>query len=153
MQKVICPECGTKGYALEKSSENFEGEFYIWETPYCPHCGKLLYVDEIQKKNIENKRNAIRKARGLVSYEDLLKLPKRYGISRDFLNLILNLDNYDDAIYVSVWDGEVPTKEESDRIRDAHEPAKFMKMLEAVGDKIPTEKYEKVHRRVRGMIK
>jgi len=154
-----CDHCGHKGLVrMEQMQTNSYGvsakEVFLM-CPVCKHCE--MDTESINQTS-KNFREATRKHLGRVSFEDTLKLPKRYGVSRELLNTILELDEMlkkeSDLprIIRSVWDDRIPDEGENERIRRALEsPKYFLERLEAAKDKIPAERYEKIHARVSRM--
>lgn len=152
VKNVHCDDCGHKGYAVAKEMypalTDKDGNTVVeYESlvAYCPECRKIMYIDEIAKENSKRLNDAIRAKFGLVSFEDTLKLPRRYAVPREFMTKILDLDE-------SVWDGAAPTDDESDRIKMAlADPKYFIEQLDKAKDVMPKAKYEKVRKRAARM--
>ena len=165
MSDIYCPECGHKGYEINKilayadydifGNPNENGPKYLHMEAYCPVCKHLIYVDSIRQENIKNATNAQRKYFGLVSLSELKLLPKRYGVPREMVNIILDLDSelaLKDSFGKSIWEGEILTSDESDRVRMAiNDASYFLKMLDEHKAVLPTEFYERVRPRIANM--
>lgn len=137
IRNVFCPNCGHEGYELKTEIIAENGITYEELVPVCADCGSWFYIDEVQQENIRRRRKAL----GLVSYEDVLRLPKKYGVPRDLLDIILDLNG--------VWEGKFPTEDESGRIEQAlNNPKYFLERLDMAKNELPKARYEKIRARV-----
>lgn len=147
---ISCPCCGHKGIVGVVTVKEIKDVPYEELEPYCSECNSYFVDHTVLDQSIENKRKAMRKAYGLVSLEDILKLPKMYGVSRELLEIILDL--HTGGFGCTIWEGEIPTSDESDAIKQALvDPKFFLNRLEAVKNRIPKEKYIKLHKRAASM--
>ena len=154
-QRTWCYNCGYEGYVTEEVDapllfdeygQAIEGATYKYVEAYCPKCKTLIEVDSIREENIERKRQAEREHFGLISYEELRKIPKRYGVPREAVNIILDLEGE------SIWEGEPLSSDESDRAKKALEdPRYFLERMDEVKDSLPRELYERVRPRIANM--
>ena len=162
--KAKCYWCGCEdyeiseheAYALHDENGNPIGPKYKHIVVYCPECEHVFQIEEVNQGNLERKRQAERDFLGVVPYEDFLKLPKKYGVPREMIDIILNLESdlmlKDGAYGVSLWDGEVPTSDESDRIQKAlDDPAYFLECMDKTD--LPDDFCKRVRPRIEKMAK
>ena len=151
-----CYNCGNDNYAtqeveaylLDENGQPVEdGPTYKYIEAYCPKCDSEIYVEKIKHENILRKRKADREYFNLVPEEYLFKLPKKYKLPRSVINIVLDFQGElaleDGVVGISMWDGELPSSEESDKIRKAVEsPTYFLEQFEKAKDKLPDGVYK-----------
>lgn len=119
---------------------------------YCPKCKKSYYMEELQLDYFRKKDAVNRKAANLISYKDMVKLPRRYSVSRKDIETILELDNDD---LWDIWvDYKTPSTEQSDKMKQAlNDPVYFIKQLKKHRRDIDIEAYARALKRAEGFLK
>lgn len=165
MVNVYCPNCGHDSYRLREYREFAEydefgspvenGAVFNCLEPYCPECGTVFFVEEIHEENLRREAEAQREFHDLATEGELKLLPKRYGVSRENVSIILNLESelmLNDVQGRSVWKGAVLTSDETKRVRMAvGDAGYFLDMLDRSRYELPGEVYERVRPRIARM--
>lgn len=136
---MFCVECGKD--VKYKIGENEKGIYaddtgelmgtYIEKTAYCPHCKRILFVNEIEVENQKNYIAAIYKIGNIITEDEIKKITRKYGILRRYLNKIVGIEDFIDS-------------DTSDLLREMYESKeKYLEVLEANKDKISEKVYQK----------
>ena len=79
----------------------------------------------------------MRKIAGIITFEDIKKIPRRYAIPRLYLNIVME-------IKTPIWEEEIPTTRESNRLKKVlHDKEEYLKYLQRKKGKIPEFIYER----------
>lgn len=111
----------------------------------CSECGSEVYAAEVEDNNLKALYDAYRKSNSIISLEKILEIPKKYGIGKRPLSLMLG---WGEMTFSRYCDGDMPTKQYSDiLLRIYNEPAYYLSVLENNKDKLKsTITYEKSKR-------
>ena len=144
---VFCPECRQDlRFSIREKPDSAElkGEVYkfISKAAYCENCGTEVYVPEIEDENLKLLYDAYRKKQDIISLENIREIPEKYNIGRRPLSLLLG---WGEQTYSRYYDGDMPTKEYSEKLKQVHsDPAYYLTMLESGKENLKSEKaYEK----------
>lgn len=92
----------------------------------CAECGEEMSIPGLIDKNVQEIDEQYRAVEGLVSMEDIERLMKIYKIGKAPLSLALGFGEVTIPRYL---EGQVPSKEYSDIVKDALTSPAYMKML------------------------
>lgn len=146
-KKVFCEEC-RKDVAYTVTdiimNEKLKDETYEFKgkVAFCQECGAEVYVSEIEDDNLKVLYDAYRKRHGIISLEKILELPKKYGIGKRPLSLLLG---WGEITFSRYSEGDMPAKHYSEILEKIYEdPALYRDLLENNKEKLksPTA-YEK----------
>lgn len=128
-RKDFCIECRKETeYLLQKKDivKTIRDREYIFDitVALCTECGEEMSLPGLIDKNVQEIDEQYRAVAGLVSVEDIEKLMKLYKIGKAPLSLALGFGEITVSRYL---EGQVPSKEYSDIIRQAIASPAFMK--------------------------
>ena len=144
--KAFCEECREfVNYNLTEKvlTGNAKGErcSYTGKEARCEKCGSLVYIPEILDYNLKALYDEYRKKHGIMSAEEIRKVPEKYKIGKGPLSLLLG---WGKNTYTHYCEGHTPTKKYSDAIAEiASDPEAYLRLLEEGRDKIKPEAYKK----------
>lgn len=145
-RKDFCIECRKETwYSLQKKDiiRTIRDKEYVFgiTVALCDECGEEMSLPGLIDKNVREIDEQYRAYEGLVSVEDIEKLMKIYKIGKAPLSLALGFGEVTVSRYL---EGQVPSKEYSDIIRQALASPAYMKsrLLENRG-KITDAAYKK----------
>lgn len=125
----FCIECRKDtGYFLQrkrivKTIRGKEYEFNV-TAAVCAECGAEMSIPGLIDKNVKEIDEQYREMEGLVTVEDIQKLMQIYKIGKEPVSLALGFG----AVTVTRYlDGQIPSKEYSDVIREALSSPAYMK--------------------------
>ena len=117
-----------------------EYEFLV-TAAICKECGEEMSIPGLMDQNIREIDAQYRAAENIVSTNDIQKLMAMYNIGKSTLSLALGFGEVTITRYL---DGQVPSKEYSDIIRQALSSADYMeKMLNQNREKVGETAYNK----------
>ena len=125
----FCIECRKEtGYFLRRKeiAKIIRDKEYTFDvtTAICAECGEEMSIPGIIDKNVQEIDEQYRRYEGLVTVEDIEKLMQVYKIGKEPVSLALGFG----AVTVTRYlDGQVPSKEYSDIIKEALSSPAFMK--------------------------
>ena len=147
-RKDFCIECRKETqYSLKKKSitkviRDKEYTFGI-TAAVCADCGAEMSIPGLIDKNTHEVDEQYREMERLVSISDIESLMKIYKIGKAPLSLALGFGEVTITRYL---DGQIPSKEYSDIIREALTSPEFMReKMEANRDKISDTAYNKAY--------
>lgn len=115
----------------------------------CNICKTEVYVPELDDDNTQNKkeamiavRDAYRKANGIIPYEQIREIPKKYNIGKRPLSLVLG---WGELTFTRYWSPlNVPTKQYNETLKRVYQEPRFYKeLLDQNKNLIHPEAYEK----------
>jgi len=163
-EKVTCEHCKKLVFYSIDSNEMAEVKFknqcfkYPIKIARCNDCKGEVSVHEVQDFNqeIEKKaiiavRNAYREAEGIISYEKIREIPKKYNIGKRPLSLILG---WGEQTFTRYWSPlNVPTKQYNEILKRVYQEPKFYaELLEKNKKLIHPEAYEKSKRKLEQLL-
>ncbi|HPO27237.1 MAG TPA: type II toxin-antitoxin system MqsA family antitoxin, partial [Petrotogaceae bacterium] len=116
---------------------------------FCPVCKSNLYVESIHSENMEKGLQLYRKKHDLVSPLEIKEVRKLYDISQSLFSKILGIGEATIRRYET---GMIPSKINSDTIKQARSPKAFMNFVEQNKENISPEDYEKVSAAVKNLL-
>ena len=125
----FCIECRKEtGYFLRRKeiAKTIRDKEYTFDvtTAICAECGEEMSIPGLIDKNVQEIDEQYRRYEGLVTVEDIEKLMQVYKIGKEPVSLALGFG----AVTVTRYlDGQVPSKEYSDIIKEALSSPAFMK--------------------------
>ena len=149
---IFCEEC-RKDVAynvIEVQMEaKLKGEEYLYKgkKAVCNECGAEVYIPEVDDINLKLLYDAYRVKHDLISLEAILGIPKRYGIGKRPLSLLLG---WGEMTYSRYCDGYLPTKQYSKILKRVYDdPEYYYNLLEDNKDNLKSSMaYEKSKRAV-----
>ncbi len=107
---------------------------YVGRRALCDECGNEVYVAEVEDGNLKALYDSYRKEHGIISLEKILAIPKKYGIGKRPLSLVLG---WGEMTFSRYYDGNMPTKQYSDTLRKVYnDPDYYLTLLENNKDKL-----------------
>lgn len=155
-EKTFCEEC-RKDVEYIVSDANMTGRIngkeyhYSGKETRCAECGAFVDVPEISDANIDALYEVYRKENDIVPLDVVRAIPKKYGIGKRPLSLLLG---WGELTFSRYCDGNVPTKPYSNVLmRIYNEPKYYLEILEANKDKLKSKRtYEKTRKAVDALI-
>ncbi len=129
---VFCEECRNNvAYTVTEApmigTINKTVYHYCGKEAHCADCDALLYAPEINDANLKALYDVYRRENGMIPLEAILAIPKKYGIDRRSLSLLLG---WDEQTFSRYCDGDIPSKEHSDiLIKLYNDPTYYAEML------------------------
>lgn len=145
-RKDYCIECGKiNEYTLkkEKVKRNIRGKDYEFEitNAYCNKCGEKMSVPGLIDYNVKEIDEQYREIENIIKIEEIMKLMHLYNIGKTPLSLVLG---FGEITITRHLDGQVPSKEYSNTMKEALSSPKYMDLLlEKNKSKIKKSAYEK----------
>ena len=123
----FCPGCfHSSTYTVKRETEtiNLKGEQYdVSQTlAFCDRCGHELLVDELTTENAQVLYDAYRVRHGIISLEDIRRIPQKYNIGKRPLSRILGWGENTLSRYI---DGDIPSKQYSDVLKQILNDAEY----------------------------
>ena len=144
--KDFCITCRREtGYTLKMTTRkkvirNKEYDFFI-EEAICKECGEKINPNGLIDKNVKAIDEQYRKYENLVSVEDIKKCMRLYNLKKETLSKALGFGEITITRYLN---GQVPSKEYSDRIRGVMHSCDLMEQyLEQNRDILTNTAYKK----------
>jgi len=108
----------------------------------CAKCGSEVYVPEILDFNLKSLYDVYRKKNGIISLEKILELPKKYGIGKRPLSLLLG---WGEMTFSRYYEGDMPSKQYSEILQKIYDdPEYYLGFLEKNKDNLKSlNAYEK----------
>lgn len=146
-KKVFCEKCRDDVFFTikkEKLEGKIKGENYRYngKTANCDKCGLQIYVAEINNYNLKSLYDVYRKDHDIISLENILAIPEKYGIGKRPLSLLLG---WGEQTFSRYCDGDMPTNNYSDTLkRIFNDPNFYAEILDQNKDNLKTTlSYEK----------
>ena len=145
-RRDFCIECRKETeYVLQKKNivKNIRDKDYTFviTTAVCTECGSEMSIPGLIDQNVQEVDEQYRKAENIVSIDDIEKLMKIYKIGKAPLSLALGFGEVTVPRYL---EGQMPSKEYSDVIKEALASPAFMKeKLMENRDKLTDAAYKK----------
>lgn len=150
-RRTFCEECRKDVvYKIEKEKvqRELKGESieFIEKKAICDACESEVYVAEINDYNLKALYDAYREKHSIISLENILEIPKKYGIGKRPLSLLLG---WGEMTFSRYCDGYMPSKQYSDElIRIYGDPQYYRSKLEENREKLVSQAaYEKSRRK------
>lgn len=146
---TFCEACRKDVCYLESAvtlRNDLKGETYeyIGKQAVCNECGEDVYVAEVADYNLKALYDAFRGRNGIISHERIMELPKKYGIGKRPLSLLLG---WGEMTFSRYYDGDMPTKQYSDVLqRIYNDPNAYLTLLERSKANLTQTAYEKSKR-------
>ncbi len=154
---TYCDECRKDVIYIEKEMvfrERLNGKKYTYKgiMAICPKCGSEVYVGEIMDSNMDAIYAEYRRKNSLIPLEKLLEIPKKYGIGKRPLSLLLG---WGELTFTRYCEGYMPTKQYSDILQKIYDdPNYYYSILESKRDNLKSNiSYEKSLRATNTVIK
>ena len=108
----------------------------------CSKCGSEVYDPEIVDFNMKSLYDAYRKKNGIIALEKILEIPKKYGIGKRPLSLLLG---WGEMTFSRYCEGDIPSKQYSEILQKIYEsPEFYLNLLEKNKDNLKSSNaYEK----------
>lgn len=152
---AYCPQCSEEvdfDTRIETETTELDGHLYSYEAKqaYCCNCGSavsyLPYLEEAGNAF----GDAVRTEKGIVPLAIVRGLPKKYGIGKRPLSILLG---WGELTYSRFVDGAIPSKEYSDRIQRLYEdPQAYYSCLKKGKDRVSEHAYNKSKRAVERIL-
>lgn len=151
----VCPVCGSediyigKGTATITDKDNNVLTQFEARTCTCDECGAPIYCEEVDRFNRLADAQAKRELHPyLLTLTEIRGLPIRYAIPRKWFKAVMGIPSkhtyHDDPVPFRIFDGELPTYEEEERLRAIHDdPKHYVEFLKLAEGKIPREVFDK----------
>lgn len=144
---VFCEYCRKDVLYTEKEecmSAQLKGENYDYngKITTCEECCNEIYVGDVNDYNLEQLYNEFRKQKNITPLQKILEIPRKYGIGKRGLSLLLG---WGEQTFTRYCDGDMPTKQYSVILQKIYdEPSYYLSILEANKDKLKSKStYEK----------
>ena len=147
-RRDFCIECRKETeYSLQKRDivKSIRDKEYVFTitVAVCAECGEEMSIPGLMDKNVQEIDEQYRAAEGLVSIDDIEKLMKVYKIGKAPLSLALGFGEVTITRYL---EGQVPSKEYSDVIKEAlSSPAYMKRLLKENREKLTDAAYRKAY--------
>lgn len=113
---------------------------YKAKVAFCNECGEEIFVGEIRDQNLKMLDIAYREHEQLIQVSELESILEKYNIGKRPLSMLLN---WGEGTLTRYLDGDVPTKQYSEKLRLLLEDSGYMiKILEENKDKITERAYK-----------
>ncbi len=125
------------------SIEEVDGIKFEFEEQYaiCNECNNEIYVAEIHDKNLESYNESYKKAKGIITIEEIQLIIDKYNIGKKPLSKILGWGDNTVSRYLN---GDFPKKEYSDKLKSImNSPYKLLDSLEENKAQISVNNYNK----------
>lgn len=143
---VMCEYCiDMVKYSINTrvSMEEIDGIKFEFEEQYaiCNECNNEIYVAELHDKNLYSYNEAYKKAKGIITIEEIQSIIDKYDIGKKPLSKILGWGENTVTRYLN---GDFPKKDYSDKLKSIMEsPYKLLDLLEENNSQISSKSYEK----------
>lgn len=140
---VFCPVCREDvEFAVLKNKETpiLKGEVYefVSQKAYCEKCASEVYVAKIEDDNLKALYDVYRQKNDIVSLEEIRAIPKKYGIGKRPLSLLLG---WGEQTFSRYYDGDLPTKQYSEILKKIYsDPGYYLSLLESNREKLMSDK-------------
>lgn len=155
-KKIFCEECRNDVNFVETSVQMVgtikeKTYHYVGKEAHCADCGSELFIPEFSDFNLRALYDVFRKENGLISLEQIRKIPEKYAIGKRPLSLLLG---WGEQTFSRYADGDIPTKQYSDTLLHIYnDPVFYSELLEAnKGNLKSTLAYEKSRRAVSTLL-
>ncbi len=124
---TFCEECRKDVVYIETAvmmQSELKGEIYEHKgkKAICNECGSEAYVAEIEDYNLKALYDAYRKKNSIISLENILEIPAKYGIGKRPLSLLLG---WGEMTFSRYCDGDMPSKQYSDILERIYDDPDF----------------------------
>lgn len=130
---IFCEECRKDvAYTVTEiiMTEQLKDESYEFKgkAAFCSECGAEVYVPEIEDANLKALYDAYRQRHGIISLEKILAIPKKYGIGKRPLSVLLG---WGESTFSRYCEGDMPSPHYSELLEKIYnEPAFYRNLLE-----------------------
>lgn len=101
---------------------------YVGRQAYCADCGAPVFLPELNDANLEALYEVYRETNGIISFDKVREIPKKYAIGKRPLSLLLG---WGELTFSRYCDGDVPSKQYSDILERIYEdPHAYLELLE-----------------------
>lgn len=131
---VFCEECRNDVEYIESTVPMVgrikEKEYhYTGREAHCANCGAEVFIPELSDINLRALYDVYRKENGIISLEQVRKIPEKYAIGKRPLSLLLG---WGEQTFSRYADGDLPTKQYAGILRRIYDdPAFYSELLEA----------------------
>ena len=108
-----------------------KGEAYgfVSQKAYCEKCASEVYVAKLEDDNLKALYDVYRQKNDIVSLEEIRAIPKKYGIGKRPLSLLLG---WGEQTFSRYYDGDMPTKQYSEILKKIYsDHLYFLSLLES----------------------
>lgn len=113
---------------------------YKAKVAFCNECGEEIFVGEIRDENLKMLDIAFREHEQLIQISELESILEKYHIGKRPLSMLLN---WGEGTLTRYLDGDVPTKQYSEKLRRIlKDPGYMLKILEENKEKITDRAYK-----------
>lgn len=140
---VFCPMCREDvKFTVVKNNETaiLKGEAYgfVSQKAYCEKCASEVYVAKLEDDNLKALYDVYRQKNDIVSLEEIRAIPKKYGIGKRPLSLLLG---WGEQTFSRYYDGDMPTKQYSEILKKIYsDPRYYLSLLESSKEKLISDK-------------
>lgn len=137
-EKIYCYECNeTHAYTTEscRVESTIKGIKIVYDAviAVCANCDEEIYIKELSDSNIEKANEAYRRAADLISVTDIEILLEQYKIGKKPLAKMLG---WGENTIIRYLDGQTPSKEYSNRLKELFTPRNMKRLVELNGGKL-----------------
>lgn len=140
---VFCPVCRedvkfTVVKNIETAMLKREAFEFVSHKAYCEKCAGEVYVAKLEDDNLKALYDVYREKNDIISLEEIRAIPKKYGIGKRPLSLLLGWGEHTFSRYC---DGDIPTKQYSEILRKiSSDPRYYLSLLESNREKLMSDK-------------
>lgn len=140
---VFCPVCREEvKFTVVKNKETaiLKGEAYefVSQKAYCEKCASEVYVAKLEDDNLKALYDVYRQKNDVISLEEIRTIPKKYGIGKRPLSLLLG---WGEQTFSRYYDGDMPTKQYSEILKKiCYDPGYYLFMLESNREKLISDR-------------
>lgn len=145
-QRAYCLQCNAKtAYTIRSQRVEMTVRGitfgYTEESAYCVECGEMVYVPEVNDRNVKSREDAYRRAAHLITIPELQQILQKYNIGAGPLAKVMGFGEITINRYLA---GQLPAKEHSDKLlRILASHTEMEKRLEDNRERITPIAYEK----------
>jgi len=99
---------------------------YMGKKAQCTECESEVYVPEVEDYNLKALYDAYRQRHEIISLERILAIPKKYGIGKRPLSLLLG---WGEITFSRYCEGDMPSKQYSDMLQKIYDDPAFYRTL------------------------
>lgn len=153
---TFCAECRKDvNFTVEevKLKNVLKGEEYEYagRKAICTECGSEVYIPEVEDYNLKSLYDAYRKRNVIISLENILEIPGKYGIGKRPFSRLLG---WGEMTFSRYCDGDMPTKQYSEMLQKIYaDPEYYRSLLEKNKDNLKSSNaYEKSKRKTEELL-
>ena len=155
-KKAYCKTCGCEQpYRISSvpMAGRLKDEVYTYtgQEARCRACGARVQAAEIDEANLRVLYDLYRKAKGIISLEQVRALPERYAIGKRPLSKLLG---WGELTFTRYYEGYMPSRQYSEVLKRLYDdPAFYKETLEQNKDALGSERsYEKTLKAVDALL-